>query len=69
MRASSPGPPVEHDDMLARLVESCRAVTRFFQERAPVVAAAQGLAYPAELDALISGRLEHLLPRGSTSQP
>jgi hypothetical protein len=32
----------------------------FFRERAPLVAQANGLAYPADLDRLISGHLDHL---------
>ncbi len=45
------------------LLRAAHDVVRFFQERAPAVARAKGLPYPAELDALISGHLEHLLAR------
>lgn len=45
------------------MLRAAHDVVRFFHERAPVVARAKGLPYPATLDALISGHLEHLLAR------
>jgi hypothetical protein len=51
------------------MLHAAHDIVRFFQERAPVVAATHGLPYPGELDALIGGDLEHLLPRRATSHP
>jgi hypothetical protein len=48
--------PMERGAMLRAAV----TIVDFFRERAPVVAAAYGVAYPAELEALMCDRLDRL---------
>jgi predicted nucleotidyltransferase len=48
--------PMERDAMLRAALD----VVRYFRERAPGVAAAYGSAYPAELERLMSDRLDRL---------
>jgi predicted nucleotidyltransferase len=48
--------PMERDEML----RAGLSVVAFFRERAPGVARSHGLAYPTELDRLISGHLDDL---------
>jgi hypothetical protein len=47
---------MEHDAMLRAALQ----VVRFFREHAPRVAEANGCVFPAELERLISHRLEEL---------
>ncbi|MGH2540323.1 MAG: hypothetical protein ACRDGK_07365 [Actinomycetota bacterium] len=49
--------PMERDAMLA----AAREIVAFIRERGPEVARSHGLTYSAELDRLMSGRLEELL--------
>jgi hypothetical protein len=48
--------PLERDAIL----DAARGIVSFFRERAPIVAVAHGLTYPAELDRLMGARLERL---------
>ncbi len=48
--------PLERDDLL----RAGRDVLAFFRSRGPIVAQANGLAYPAQLDRLVGARLDDL---------
>lgn len=50
--------PMERRAMLRAAVK----IVNFFRERAPVVASAYGLTYPAELEGLMCDRLDTLAP-------
>lgn len=49
---------------LDAMLQAAHDVVTFFRERAPGVARTNGLTYPADLDGLISGHLDHLSAGG-----
>jgi len=51
--------PMQREPML----RAVRALVAFHRDRAKAVASAQGLAYPTDLDAVVSGALERLTDR------
>jgi predicted nucleotidyltransferase len=52
----------------AGMLRAAATIVNFFRERAPAVAAAYGVTYPAELEALMCDRLDRLA-RGGTLSP